>query len=123
MVVSTVIHVVLNRKGVARAAKVVAGADLRKRVGPVTATERARPRPKRGYAWIVVIASVAALTIGGIVFAADHAPGRSRDHAVAETQDDGLLSRYEDTTLPDATNLVIGDESPDDQPIGRRGRR
>jgi len=101
MVVFTVIHVVLNRKGVARAAKVVAGADLRKRVGPVTAAERARPRPKRGDAWIVVIASVAALTIGGI----------------------GLLSRYEDTTLPDATNLVIGDESPDDQPIGRRGRR
>ena len=123
MVVFTVIHVVLNRKGVTRAVKVVAGADLRKRVGPVTAAEQARPRRRRGYAWVAVIASVAVLTIGGVVFAADHGPGRSRDRAVAEIQDDGLPSRFEDTTLPDATNLVIGDESPDDQSTGRRGRR
>jgi len=122
MVVFTVIHVLLNRKGVTRAVKVVAGSDLRKRVGPVTAADPAHPRRKRGYAWVAVVATVAVLTIGGIVFAADHGSGRAGGHAVAETQDDGLLSQYEDTKLFDATDLVAGDESPGDQSTGRRGR-
>jgi len=91
MVVFTVIHVVLNRRGVTRAAKVVAGADLRKRVGPVTAADPARPRRKRGYAWVAVVASVAVLTFGAIVFASSHGPGQSGSHEIVESHDAGLL--------------------------------
>ena len=123
MVVFTVIHVVLNRKGVTRAVKVVAGADLRKRVGPVTAADPALPHRKRGYAWAAVVVSVAALIVGGVVFASDHGPGQSRSHEIVEVRDVGLPSEDEHTTLPDATDLVVGGESPDDQAIERRGRR
>ncbi len=110
MVVFTVIHVVLNRKGVTRAAKVVAGADLRKRVDPATVANPALPRRKRGYAWAAVVVSMAALIVGGVVFASDHGPGQSRSHEIVEVRDVGLPSEDEHTTLLDATDLVVGGE-------------
>jgi Mg2+/citrate symporter len=99
MVVFTVIHVLLNRKGVARAVKVVSGADLNKRANPTTAAVTTRPRPKRGYAWVAVVISVLALTVGGILTAGrgtgssadDHGPGWGRNHQSTEYDAGDLL--------------------------------
>jgi len=123
MVVFTVIHIVLNRKGVTRAAKVVAGVDLRKRVDPATVTNPSLRRRRPGYAWAAVIVSVAILSVGGVVFAADHGSGRSSNRQVAEVLDEAVPAQQEDTAIPDTTGLIAGGESADEEVSGRGGRR
>jgi len=126
MVVFTGIHVLLNRKGVTRAVKVVTGTDLRKRVNPAATAGTAHPRRKRGYAWVAVVVSVVALTVGGVVFAADRGAGAS-----AADRGPGWGRNYEVTgdhagdLLLEETGLIVEVEGAtfDDLVLERRGRR
>jgi hypothetical protein len=71
MVVFTLAHVLLNRRGVSRAVKVVSGAERRVvpgREGP------AKPWRRRSVAWGTVVVSLALLVGGGLAFAADRDP-------------------------------------------------
>jgi len=81
MALFTIGHLLLNRKGVSRAARVVVGADLGRRAGFAPTPSR-----RRGFAWATVAVSLAVLIAGGFAFAAEgrSQAGSERGGSVAE---------------------------------------
>lgn len=73
MVAFTLAHVMLNRRGVARAFRVVSGSSLDQ--SRVSGGSKQPATRKRTWAWVAVLASVTGLVLGGLSLAADSGAG------------------------------------------------
>lgn len=69
MVLFTLVHVLLNRRGVTRSWRVVSASRLDP--GPAAGGSIRVPKHRRLWGWAVVVAVVAGLIVGGLAFAAD----------------------------------------------------
>jgi len=80
MVILTMVHLVLNKKGVARSYRVVSG----------TPNKASKSAPaKRGFAWVGALALVAVIFAGGYWFASVDGGQGGNDHSI--TAEDGTF--------------------------------
>ncbi len=70
MVAFTVVHVLLNRRGMTRGLRLLSGSRLE--ASPAVGGSETKPVGRKWWGWAAVVISVTGLVLGGLAFAADH---------------------------------------------------